>query len=104
MSSSACSVLIALGDLEQLEVGGGHGEQIGLRAAEHAAAEDLKPGVAHDRVAGGAPRAGAAAGHRRHHDLVADFDGAHLRPDFDDGADRFVAQRHRFGAVGKSAS
>src|SRR3974390_353326 len=53
-----------LGDLEQLEVGGGHGKQIGLCPVEHAAAEDLKAGVAHDRVAGGATGAGAAAGHR----------------------------------------
>ena len=85
------------GDLEQLEVGGGHGEQIGLCAVKHTAAEDLKAGVAHDRVAGGAPGAGAAAGHRRHHDLIANLDGAHVRPGFDDGAHRFVAKRHRLG-------
>ena len=39
------------------------------------------------------PGAGAAAGDRRHHDQVTDFDGAHVRPGLHDGADGFVAQR-----------
>ncbi len=43
------------------------------------------------------PGAGAAAGHRRHYDLVAHFDGAHVRPGFHDGADRFVADRQWLG-------
>ena len=95
MSSSRLLGAYRLGNLEQLEVGGGHGEQVGLCAVKHAAAEDLKTGVAHDRVSGGATGAGAAAGHRRHHDLVSNLDGADVGPGFDDGADRLVAERHR---------
>ncbi|CKZ97355.1 Uncharacterised protein [Mycobacterium tuberculosis] len=63
MSSSACSVVIPSGDLEHLEIGGRHRQQIGLCAAKHAGAEDHRAGEAHDWIMGFASRADAAAGH-----------------------------------------
>lgn len=86
-----------LGHLQQLEIRGRDGEQVGLRAAEQAATEDLKAGVTQDRIAGGASRATAASGHRRHHHLISGLDRAYVGADVHDRSDCFVPQRDRVG-------